>query len=65
MSFLALAVGESAGFAVATALGVVPVVPRGRTVGPGGQRGAGRLLSVRLVLGDQSAEDRQTERERL
>lgn len=52
--FLALGVVESAGLAVAAPLGVVPVVPRRGTVGARGQRGAGRLLSVRLVLGVQS-----------
>lgn len=49
--FVALAVVGSAGPAVAAPLGVVPVVPHCGGVGAGGQRGAGRLLSVRLVLG--------------
>lgn len=52
--FLALGVVESAGFAVVASLGMVPVVPRSGTVGAWGQRGAGRLLSVCLVLGIQS-----------
>lgn len=52
--FLALGVVESAGLAVAASLGVVPVVPRSGSVGARGQRGAGRLLSVHLVLGVQS-----------
>lgn len=52
--FLALGVVESAGLAVAASLGVVPVVPGGGRVGARGQRGAGGLLSVRLVLGVQS-----------
>lgn len=51
--FLALGVVESAGFAVAASLGGVPVVPRGGTVGARGQQGAGRFLSVHLVLGVQ------------
>lgn len=54
MPFLALGVVESAGLAVAASLGVVPVVPGGGTVGARGQRGARRLLPVRLVLGVQS-----------
>lgn len=52
--FLALGVVESAGFAIVAALGMVPVVPCSRTVGAWGKRGAGRLLSVCLVLGVQS-----------
>ena len=52
--FLALGVVESAGLAVAASLGVVPIVPRGRTLGARGERGARRLLSVVLVLGVQS-----------
>lgn len=54
MPFLALGVVESAGFAVVASLGVVPVVPCSWTVGARKQRGAGRLLSVCLVLGVQS-----------
>lgn len=56
---LALGVVESAGLAVAAALGVVPVVPGGWTVGAQGQRGAGRLLPVCLVLGVQSGRAKQ------
>lgn len=52
--FLALGMVESARLAVAAALGVVPVVPRRGTAGARGQRGAGRLLSVCLVLGVES-----------
>lgn len=51
--FLALGVVESAGLAVAASLGVVPVVPRRGSVGARGQRRAGCLLSVHLVLGVQ------------
>lgn len=51
---------ESAGFAVAASLGVVPVVPRRRGVAAGGQRRAGGLLSVRLVLGVRSERSRAT-----
>lgn len=58
---LALRVVESAGLAVAASLGVVPVVPCGGTVVARGQRGACRLLSVRLVLGVQSAGGKATQ----
>lgn len=54
----ALGVVESAGLAVAASLGVVPVVPRRRGVGAGGQRRAGCLLPVRLVLGVRSGRSR-------
>lgn len=54
MPFVALGVVESAGLAVAASLSVVPVVPRRWSVGAWGQRGAGHLLSVHLVLGVQS-----------
>lgn len=60
VSFLALAVVESAGLAVAASLGVVPVVPGGGAGGARRHRGAWRLVSVRLVLGVQSGKRRST-----